>query len=500
MTAPRQFRERDLHFDDRMTDAEALMWNVEKDPWLNPSGGVVIVLDRPADVTRFRERLAGAVAAIPRLRERVVPGLGRLSAPAWRTDPEFDFDHHVRHVVLPAPGGRRELFDLATRLYEDPYDRTRPLWQFFVIDGLADGTGALFWKTHHSITDGIGAVRLAEQYMDIERDPPAAPAVDLDAVLAAARAAEHDDSAPAADLYRTARSSLVPLAGRALGVARRLAGEAAIWPADPARPLQRAAQIARVARVTVGDLVGADGDHPGGSPLWANRSRHRHLETLSLGLDDVKSAARALGGTVNDAFLTGITEGAVRYHRARGVSVDWFNGTFVVSTRDDDAIGGNSFTPTRVQLPGGAMEVGARFSSIHDAVAAKRARLGGSNALGGLASVANLLPTSLVTSMARAQAARVDFATSNFRAAPFEVYVGGAKILENYTLGPVAGTAFNVTTMSYNNTLFLGLHIDPVAVADPPDLRRDVEAAFADLLAAGGVAPPRRRRTRENNA
>jgi diacylglycerol O-acyltransferase / wax synthase len=492
MTA-RSFKERDLHFEDRMSDAEALMWNVEKDPWLNPSGGVVIILDRPVDFARFQARLRGAVAAIPRLRERVVPGLGRLSAPVWRTDPEFDFDHHVRHVMLPAPGGRRELYDLATRLYEDPYDRTRPLWQFFVIDGLANGEGALFWKTHHSITDGIGAVRLAEQYMDIERSPGPVAEVDLDAALADARAAEHDDSAPAGDLLRATRTSVAPLAGRALSAARRFAGEAAIWPADPTRPVERAASLARLTRVTLSDLLGSSGDHPGGSPLWANRSRHRHLEALSLPLPDVKTAAKALGGTVNDAFLTGITGAASRYHAARGVTVEWFNGTFVVSTRDDDTIGGNSFTPTRVQLPGGPMPVAERFAEVHRLVAAKRARLGGGNALGGLASIANLLPTSLVTGMARAQAARVDFATSNFRAAPFEVYVAGAKIRENYTIGPVAGTAFNVTTMSYNDTLFLGVNIDPVAVADPDALRQCLEAAFADLLRVGGV---RRRKKR----
>lgn len=498
MSAPRRephgFKARDLHFEDRMSDAEALMWNVEKDPWLNPSGGVVMVLDRPADFVRFRARLQAAVATIPRLRERVVPGLGRLSAPLWRTDPEFDFDYHVRHVMLPAPGSRRELYDLATRLYEDPYDRTRPLWQFFVIDGLASGEGALFWKTHHSITDGIGAVRLAEQYMDIERNPAPAPDVDLDAVLAAACEAERGTGAPAGNLVRAARTSLAPLAGRAFSVARRFAGEAAIWPADPTRPVERAARMARTGRVTVNDLVGSSGDHPGGSPLWTNRSRHRHLEALSLPLGDVKTAAKTLGGTVNDAFLTGITEASVRYHDARGVTVDWFNGTFVVSTRDDDVVGGNSFTPTRVQLPGGPMTVEERFAEVHRLAAAKRARLGGGNALGGLASVANLLPTSLVTSMARAQAARIDFATSNFRAAPFEVYVGGGKIVENYTIGPVAGTAFNVTTMSYNDNLFVGVNVDPVAVADPGDLRDCMVAAFADLLHAGGI--PRRRKKR----
>ena len=127
---------RELRFEQKMSDAEALMWNIEKDPWLNPSGAMISTLDRPLDVKQFKARIRSAVAEIPRLRERVVPGFGRLSPPTWATDPEFDFAYHVRHIALPVPGTERQLLDLATRLYEDPFDRTRPLWMFVCIDGL----------------------------------------------------------------------------------------------------------------------------------------------------------------------------------------------------------------------------------------------------------------------------------------------------------------------------------------------------------------------------
>ena len=154
-------RQREQRFERRMSDAEALMWNVEKDPWLNPSGANVTILDRPIDLPRFRRRMANAVAQVPRLREVVVPGLGRLSPPEWKPDPEFDLDYHLRHLALPPPGDRRQLLDLVSILYQDPFDRTRPLWVFYVIDGLERGHGALFFKLHHSLADGIGAMRLA---------------------------------------------------------------------------------------------------------------------------------------------------------------------------------------------------------------------------------------------------------------------------------------------------------------------------------------------------
>ena len=87
---------RQQRFQRRMSDAEALMWNVEKDPWLNPSGGSFSILDRMPDVDHLRAQLAAAVVEVPRLMEHVVGGLGRYSPPVWRPDPEFDLDHHLR--------------------------------------------------------------------------------------------------------------------------------------------------------------------------------------------------------------------------------------------------------------------------------------------------------------------------------------------------------------------------------------------------------------------
>src|SRR4029453_7948165 len=91
----------------------------------------------------FRARIAYAIAQIPRLRERVVPGMARLSPPHWAPDPEVDLDHPLPLVALPAPGSLRQLYDLAARLMQDPFDRTRPLWHFVIVDGLAGGRGGM---------------------------------------------------------------------------------------------------------------------------------------------------------------------------------------------------------------------------------------------------------------------------------------------------------------------------------------------------------------------
>ena len=128
----------------RMSEHEALMWNVEKDPWLNASGASLTLLDKPANFDYLRRTLAAAAVAMPRLIERVVPGFGRLSTPAWAPDTEFDLDYHLQQIELPGDGSERELFDLATRLYNEPLDRTRPLWRFVSITGLQGGRGAVY--------------------------------------------------------------------------------------------------------------------------------------------------------------------------------------------------------------------------------------------------------------------------------------------------------------------------------------------------------------------
>ena len=475
-----------------MSDAEALMWHIEKDPWLNPNGGMVTILDRPVDFEQFRHRMRRAVARIPRLRERVVPGLGRLSPPVWSTDTELEFDYHLRHLSLPEGGTVRDLYDLATRLYEDPFDRTRPLWQFVVIDGLPGGRGALFWKMHHSITDGIGAVRLSELYMEREREAPLPPEVDLDEVIAQSVAAEAADTTEQGgdrshSLVGTAARSVGHLWRRQAGVVRRGVAELALWGADVRRPVDIGQEAVANLR-SLYSQVGGGGDVPGGSPLWRNRSRHRHLEGLRVPLDEAKAAGKALGGSVNDFFVTGAVAGSAAYHAARGVAVDAFNISFVVSTRTDDAIGGNSFTPTRVQVPGRDMAVEALFAEVRDRMAGRRAGVRGQGALSGLAAIANLLPTSVVTGVARSQAGRMDFATSNLRAAPFPMFISGAEILENVTMGPVAGTAFNLTTISYNGSLDMGIFTDPVAVEEPSALRDCLEAAYGELRSCASVS------------
>ncbi len=479
-------RTRETDFADRMSEHEALMWNIEKDPWLNPSGSSLTLLDQPLDMHRFRRQIRHGVANVPRLYQRVVPGFGRISTPAWVPDPEFNFDHHVREMDLGGSATERDLLDLATTLAAEPLDRTRPLWRFVAIRGIEGGRGAIWSIFHHAISDGIGQIRMAELYQQISRDEASHPEIDLEAIVAeacAAQPAKEQGGDTATSLASNVRSSVEHVARRQMGLGRRALGEVMLWPADSGRAVERATSTVSSARHTIDQLSGSSNETSGGSPLWKERSRHRHLEWVQVPLDELKAAAKSRGCSINDAFMAGLTNGAVAYHSERGVEVDAFNTSFVVSTRTDNKVAGNSFTPVLVQLSGDDLSPVERMLEVKRVAEAEREASSKSGGMNGLAGLANLLPTSVVTKTARDRASKIDFATSNLRGAPFELFCAGSRVEATIPLGPVAGTAANITALSYNGSIDIGLVIDPVAIDDPAAFRSHIVDAFSAILA-----------------
>ncbi|CAN5692605.1 wax ester/triacylglycerol synthase family O-acyltransferase [soil metagenome] len=454
-----------------MSDVEALMWNLEKDPHLSATFANVTLFDRPLDLDRLRRRMERAALLVPRLRQRVVPAFGRLAPPLWADDPDFDIDFHVRRVALPAPGSLRQLLDLATVVANDGFDRTRPLWSFVVFDGLAGGRSAMLQKMHHTITDGEGGVRMSEQFIDLAADDPEPPMPDG---LPIGRGV-----GDRAGLVANATDALAHGLRRQVGVTRRAVGELGRLARQPERAMALGAEAARTVPSVLRQLVVADRAR---SPLWTERSLRRHFSILSVGFDEAKRASKALGGSINDIFVTGVAGGAGAYHRSLGTPVDELRISMPVSTRTDRSAGGNAFAPARVLVPTGADPV-ARFAETRSRLDRVKREPALSMA-GALACAANLLPTSALVRMTRRQVETVDFAASNVRGAPFALYIAGARMEANHPMGPLGGTAFNLTTMSYDGRLDMGLNTDTGAVTEPDLLHRCIEEAFAELLAA----------------
>jgi WS/DGAT/MGAT family acyltransferase len=454
-----------------MTDLEALMWNVDKDPHLTSSFANVSVLDRPPDREYLRRKLGRAVAEIPRLRQRVVPAFGRLAPPTWEDDGTFDLDYHLRWTALPGPGDEAELLELATRIHQQPFERGRPLWEFVVIEGLEGGRAAMVQKLHHTITDGVGGLRLAERFLDLEPTPPE----------------------PDVEPEIPARAGGLPgpsFVGRAFGTAGHLSRQAV----DTTVGVTRAATSALVhpqhwpgrvaeASETVGSVMRqVVGTSEARSPLWTERSLWRQLEVLQVPFDDVKAASARRGVTINDLFVTATARAAGTVHRQAGCPVDELRMAMPMSTRDDKSAAGNAFSLTRSLVPIDVTDPVKHLESVHERLAATRGEKA-FQVLDQLAGVMNVLPTSALVAAARHQAETVDFTTSNLRGAPFPLYFGGARIIENYPVGPLAGTAFNLTMLSYAGELHCGLLADTAAIEDPRALRDALKDAFEELTA-----------------
>jgi WS/DGAT/MGAT family acyltransferase len=456
-------------FDRKMSDSEGLMWRLEKDPHLSSAFAAVTILDKPPDFDRLLRRMDRAVRVVERLGQRVQPVPVNLSSPMWVDDPNFDLRYHVRHIALPKPGTIRQLLDLASLIVGDSFDRTRPLWQFVVVDGIRGGKSALIEKLHHTIADGEGSVKLSLQFLDFERDAPDPPPLDP---------AELDDrepppaAEPNPDVLRDLFTGGLKMP---LGFVRQILDLLS----DPTGIPEAGSAAVDTVRGVMSQLSDTEQAR---SPLWTERSLQRRIEVLRAPFGDTRAAAKRLGGTLNTAFLTAAAEAAGRYHRELGAPVEELRASMAISTRKDDS-GSNAFSLARMLVPTGDMPIAERFTWIQAAAGAAR-EASATASLETLAAVAATLPTSFITKLARQQAQTVDFATSNVRGAPVPLYLAGSQILQNYAVGPLAGVAYNLTLLSYNHSLDMGVNIDTAAVTQPELLRKCLEKAFADLVSA----------------
>jgi len=427
----------------------------------------ISIVERPVDVERLTRRLERTTQLVPRLRQRVQQAPVNVTPPSWVDDPDFDIGFHVRHIALPPPGDMRQLLDLAVLFAADPFERSRPLWEFLVVDGLSGGRAALIQRFHHTLVDGEAGVRLMAHFVDLERDVPEPPPL-------------RDEELPPPDpepTPATAGEALREMLTSTMRVPLGAFRQASELLADPSRIPAAGVAAYDTIRAIVVELSDTERAR---SPLWQERSLRRRLDVLRAPVDATKTAAKALGGTLNTAFVTVAAAAAGRYHAELGAPVDHLRASMAISTRTQDS-GANAYTLARLLVPTAEMSVADRFSVIAEAAATARAGSATAN-LDTLAAVAATLPVSLVSRIARQQTQTVDFATSNVRAAPFPVFIAGAQVLENYPIGPLGGVAFNLTLMSYDGSLDIGLHMDAAAVTEPDLLRRLMEGAFEELL------------------
>jgi WS/DGAT/MGAT family acyltransferase len=460
----------DLHYEPRMSDSDALMWTIEKDPLLRSTITAVSLLDGPVDGERFAAKVERATRLIPRLRQRVVGNPFSMAPPRWEVDPNFDLGYHLRS--LHAGGGsERQVLDLAQWVGMQGFDRARPLWELYVIDGLTGGRAALIQKVHHAITDGVGSIQMALTLFDLEREPgdpgplPDAPPVHvLNPLERLAAGTEH-----------VARHRL-HAAQRTLG---GLVGGARQAISDPIAAARRTVDTASSVRRLV-----APATEPL-SPVMTGRSLSVRFSTLVRPLDDLRQAARAADGKLNDAFVAAVAGGLRRYHEHLGAPVDELRMTMPINVRTEatSGVAGNQFVPARFAVPLAITDPVERMATMRSLVAEQR----GEPALAltqPIAGLLNRLPTSVTTGVFGGLLKGVDFVTSNVPGAPVPLYAAGAEIVQQFPFGPLSGAAANITLLSWLDQVCIGINVDPAAVVDSEAFHSCMGEGFDEVIAA----------------
>ncbi|HET6809409.1 MAG TPA: wax ester/triacylglycerol synthase domain-containing protein [Acidimicrobiales bacterium] len=460
-------------FPDVMTPADAVMWAIERDPVLRSTVTTVALLDRAPRFPALRRRLLDASTVIPRLRQRVArPGWtgGRFR---WVEDPAFDIDYHLRRVSPTGPADLDGVLELARVSAMAGLDRDRPLWEFTVVEGLPGGGAAFVLKFHHCVTDGVGGIELAMRLLDGSRRSPT-PAPDMPAA--------NGDAAGAGP-------GLVPGAAGAVGHAAldglRLARTAA---AAVVRPAAGATALVDNARWTARLLAPVTEPL---SPVMRGRSTVWRFDAFDVEMTDMKAAAAAAGGSVNDVFLTAVTAGLRRYHRSHGHDPDSLRMTLPISLRrPGDPPGGNRFTPVRFVVPlGTGHDPGAQARRIGSLV--REWRDGRAPALTDrLAAVLCRLPDDALTDLFGRMLKNVDFVATNVPGLPVPMYLAGAELVRQYAFAPLTGAAVNVALLSHTRWACIGVNADAVAVPDHGLLTACLRDGFAEAVGVPHLRHP----------
>jgi WS/DGAT/MGAT family acyltransferase len=444
-----------MRFEHRMSDADALMWTIEKDPQLRSTITAVAVLDRSPDRERLVESLERATRLVPRLRQRVMSNPLSVAPPRWEVDPNFDLDYHLRWTRAGGDGSLRDLLDMAQPIAMQGFDRARPLWEFVVVDDLAEGRAGLIIKIHHAITDGVGAVKIAMHLFDLERDTP----LDRGEI----------PSAPAVHVMSQRERVIDALqheGRRQLGMARRSLRTATTGAVAMGRDTSAALSRARETASSVARML-APATAPL-SPLMTNRSLSLRFDTIVAPLDEMKAAARKVDGKLNDAFIAAIAGGLRRYHDRHGVEVEALRMTMPINVRTDETsdLAGNQFAPARFPIPMTIADPIERMRAMRELMLRQRAEpaLALTEPLAGLL---YRLPTSVSTGVFGSMLKGIDFVATNVPGVPVPVYFAGARMEAQFAFAPMTGAAANIALLSYLDELQIAVNTDPAAVPDP---------------------------------
>lgn len=435
----------------------------------------------------FRDHLESRLHLVPRFRQklRFVPfGQGR---PVWVDDPQLNLDYHVRHTALPSPGSEEQLRNLAARIFSQRLDRSKPVWEMWLVDGVEGGRFAVIGKSHHCLVDGVSGVDISTVLYDLETEPESKPPPDT-----WIPSPEPTDAQLLADA----------LLARATSPREMVRGPRALL---------------RAPRRVVGEMIdtlesagafASAGLAAPASPFNVDIGPYRRFAIVRASLAEMKRIKNEAGGTVNDVVLAAVTGALGRYLRERGFSTRdlELRAMVPISVRAADERGalGNRVSAMMATLPIWCEDplqrlavIGASMGDLKSSRQAVGAQI--------LTDLADFAPPTIMGQASRLQSRQrwFNLVVTNVPGPQFPLYLLGRQLLEIFPMVPLAkrqAVCFGI--MSYNGTINFGLTADYDAMSDLDALAGDLEASLAELseAAEAEAEPARARQTQAKTA
>jgi diacylglycerol O-acyltransferase len=440
-------------------------------------GSIAIFEGPEPPFEQFVAMVGGKLPLVPRYRQVVREVPLELGRPVWVDDPDFNIDYHLRHTALPSPGGEEELRRLVGRVMSQQLDRTKPLWEIWIVQGLEQGRWAMVAKTHHAMVDGVSGTELLAVVMDTSPNP--SPPV-------------RDDWHPS------------PLPS-----GRRLAAEAvvdlAVSPYEQLRAARAATRVPRQALLQLGEVARGISSMAGVlrsnpvSTLNGPIGPHRRYAWASTSVEDVKVVRKGLGGTFNDVVLAAITGGFRELLRSRGEAVDRVVRTLVpVSVRARDVSGravGDATYDNKVSAMFASLPVNIDdpAEQLHAITAQMQGLKESKEAVAGeaLTSLSGFAPPMLLALgmrvAGRVGQRNINTGTTNVPGPQFPLYAAGRRMLKCYPYVPLFGQVrIAVAIFSYDGQVNFGLTGDYDSAPDLEVLCRGIEDGMRRLVELSG--------------
>ncbi|MFI5396520.1 MAG: wax ester/triacylglycerol synthase family O-acyltransferase [Candidatus Binatia bacterium] len=460
-------------FANRMNPTDALFWLLDKVPDLRSTIAALVILERPPTRQRIHEEFERLSCRLVRLRQRVREVPFGLAPPEWVEDPQFDCNYHLRCLAVPAPGGMDELLEEISPFYATAFDPERPLWEAYVVEGLAGGRGALFIKMHHCLTDGVGGVQLSE--MLLSHQAGSSPTM-IKAV------ADRRSITPIALLWRATFHNV----NDAVQVCRSALGWAATAALAPTTTWRAVPRVVRAVAGFAQELAVPRAE----SPLHHRRSLSRRLSTFEMSLHEIDAVRGKLSATNNDIVLTIVSGAMHRWHTSRGADTRELRTLVPVSLRrPDDVSAGNRLALLAVPLPVGELNPLRRLRIIQDRMGqVKGDRRAALYPL--LARLMIALPLALAKRIGRQQTTRTNFVCTNVPGPRRPRYLAGELVEKIYPYAPLVGDhPVAIALYSYRDTMCVGLDVDPLAMDDLPRFRDMLQESYDEILNVGRQIP-----------